>query len=108
MRRADAMDNLTDDAVPVAIARGYAAADPPLRARVIACLTRPLNLLGLFAVAAGAFARAAVLGAGGERILAMDDGARFTTEQIVELARFVEQVSPQALHQCLVLLALVR
>ena len=60
---------------------------------------RPLGSLGVAAVAAGAFT--VVLsrrGAGGLGV-AMADVAEFSKEQVAELARFVEQVSPEALQQ---------
>ena len=94
-------------AVPVAangraarlVARLYGSANQALRTRLVACLVRPLGPLGLAAVAAGAFT--AVLsrsGAGGLSV-AIGDVARFSKEQVTELARFVEQVQPEALLQ---------
>ena len=81
------------------MARIYASANLALRTRLIACLLRPLGSLGVAAVAAGAFT--IVLsrrGAGGLGV-AMADVAQFSKEQVAELARFVEQVSPEALQQ---------
>ena len=85
--------------VPRLIARLYAAADRPLRAKLVACMVRPLSSLGLVAVAAGAFSRFLFVVDRGGSGISIDDAARFTSEQIVELARFVEQVSPQALQR---------
>jgi len=81
------------------MARLYASANLALRTRLVACLVRPLGSLGVAAVAAGAFT--VVLsqrGAGGLGV-AMADVAEFSKEQVAELARFVEQVSPEALQQ---------
>ena len=81
------------------MARLYGSANLALRTRLIACLLRPLGSLGVAAVAAGAFT--VVLsrrGAGGLGV-AMADVADFSKEQVAELARFVEQVSPEALQQ---------
>ena len=81
------------------MARLYASANLALRTRLVACLLRPLGSLGVAAVAAGAFT--VVLsrrGAGGLGV-AMADVAEFSKEQVAELARFVEQVSPEALQQ---------
>jgi hypothetical protein len=81
------------------MARLYGSANLALRTRLVACLLRPLGSLGVAAVAAGAFT--VVLsrrGAGGLGV-AMADVAEFSKDQIVELARFVEQVSPEALQQ---------
>lgn len=81
------------------VSRVYGAAGAPLRARMLACLVRPLGSLGLMAVASGAFARflhrSGELGAG----VQLDDLGRYSNDQIFELARFVEQVSPEAIQQ---------
>jgi len=58
-------------------------------------LLRPLGPLARVAVASGAFA--GVLGRGVGQSL--DELARFSSEQVFELARFVEQVSPEALRR---------
>ncbi|HUP06555.1 MAG TPA: hypothetical protein VMU47_05350 [Caldimonas sp.] len=94
--------------VSAVIARAYVSADPTLKARMLECLTRPLGVLSLLGVAAGAFAQLLVLRVGSGSLSAIDVGARFTGDQIAELVRFVEQVSPPALHQCLGLLSLLR
>ncbi len=87
------------------IARLYGSANLALRTRFVACLIRPLSPLGLAAIGAGAFT---VLlsrrGAGGISI-AVADVAQFSKEQIAELARFVEQVSPEALAQVAAMVA---
>ena len=79
--------------------RLYAGAGAVQRSRIVATLVRPLGPLALVAVASGAFAgmldRAGALGAA----LPIDELADFTREQVFELARFVEQVSPDALQQ---------
>ena len=85
--------------VPRLIARLYAAADRPLRAKLVACMVSPLSSLGLAAVAAGAFSRYLFVGERTGRSISIDDAARYSSEQIAELARFVEQVSPEALHR---------
>ena len=81
---------------PRAIARLYACANRPLRVQLLACLLRPLSPLGLVAVAAGAFA--GLLHRDGIKV-AIDEVTLFSGEQIAELARFVEQVEPNALEQ---------
>jgi hypothetical protein len=81
------------------VCRLYGAATPALRARLVACLVKPLGTLGLVGVAAGAFG---VLlyrsGSEGARA-AMGDMAQFSNDQMFELVRFVEQVSPDALQE---------
>jgi len=79
--------------------RLYAGAGAVQRSRIVATLLRPLGPLALVAVASGAFAgllnRASTLGSA----LPIDELGHFTREQVFELARFVEQVSPDALQQ---------
>jgi two-component system OmpR family response regulator len=81
------------------VAHLYAAADPPLRTRLLACLLRPLGSLGLAATAAGAFAGLLQRSGAAAIPAALEDASRFSHDQIAELARFVEQVSPAALQQ---------
>ena len=107
------LDALTQDgartrssaAVPRLVSRLYAAANRPLRAKLLACLLRPLGPLGLVAIASGAFAGFLQRGGAASAAVAIDDAARFSREQIAELARFVEQVSPDALQQFASLIA---
>jgi len=87
---------------PRLVTRLYAGADRALRQRLLACLLAPLGPLGLAGVAAGAFAG---LLQHGRPAVAADDALRYTQDQILELARFVEQVSPQALQQVAELVA---
>ena len=79
--------------------RLYAGASAMQRSRIVVMLARPLGPLALVAVASGAFAglldRASALGAA----LTVDELSDFSREQVFELARFVEQVSPAALQQ---------
>ena len=79
--------------------RLYAGAGAVQRSRIVAALLRPLGPLALVAVASGAFAgllhRASALGSA----LPIDELGDFTREQVFELARFVEQASPDALQQ---------
>jgi hypothetical protein len=102
---AEAASARTLIAAPRLVSRLYAAANQPLRAKLIACLVRPLGPLGLVAVAAGAFAGLLRHGSNGGSTLVIDDVARYSKEQVYELARFVEQVSPQALQQVATLAA---
>ena len=81
------------------MARLYGSANLALRTRLVACLLRPLGSLGVAAVAAGAFTVVLSRRGAGGLGLAMADVAEFSKEQVAELARFVEQVSPEALQQ---------
>jgi hypothetical protein len=79
-------------------ARLYAGAGAVQRSRIVATLLKPLGPLALVAVASGAFAglldRMSAL-----RVRPIDELGHYTREQVFELARFVEQVSPDALRQ---------
>jgi hypothetical protein len=79
------------------ISRLYVAAHPQLRVRLLACLLRPLGPLATVGIAAGAFSMFLVRGGNDSARAALGDVARISNEQVVELARFVEQVSPEAL-----------
>ncbi len=78
--------------------RLYAGAGAVQRTRIVATLLRPLGPLAVVAVASGAFA-GLLTRLGSEALASAEELAEFTSEQIFELARFVEQVSPEALHQ---------
>ena len=85
--------------VPRLIAEVYGAAAQPLRAKLLECLLRPVGPMALVVIAAGAFG--GLLQRGGYRRLAvsLDDAARVSATQILELARFVEQCAPEAFQQ---------
>jgi hypothetical protein len=90
---------------PWLVSHLYALGDPALRSRLLGRLLQPLGTLGMAAVAAGAFAcfvqrRTAQ----GVRVV-LDDAQRYSAEQVLELARFVEQVNPEALQRVLQRLA---
>lgn len=87
---------------PRLVARVFAAANQPLRVRLLGCLMQPLGTLGIAGVAAGAFA--VFVGRDGSSITRVDieavaQVAQVTSRQVHELALFVEQVDPQALLQ---------
>ena len=90
---------LLADPTPRLIGRLYAASDRGLRAKLLACLLRPLSPLGRAAVAAGVFAQFVTSDSFESILSAMDEATRFSNDQIAELARFVQQVSPQALDR---------
>jgi hypothetical protein len=96
MTMVHAHGRVSSPTAPRMVARLYTCADRSLRVRLLECLLRPLSPLGLVAVAAGAFA--GLLHSDGIKV-AVDEAMRFSGEQIAELARFVEQVEPNALEQ---------
>lgn len=81
------------------VSRLYRAAGAPLRSKIIACLVRPLGSLSLAGVASGAFAGFLSGGADASAGVPIGDLAAYSADQIFELARFVEQASPDALQQ---------
>lgn len=87
------------------VSRLYGAASAPLRSRVLACLVRPLGSLGLVAVASGAFARLVYRGDEAGAGMSIGDLAGYSSTQVFELARFAEQVSPDAIRQVAELVA---
>jgi hypothetical protein len=91
--------------VPRLIAEVYAAAAGPLRARLLECLLRPVGPLALAGLAAGAFG--AFLHRGGSRRLAvsLDDAARISAHQVLDLAGFVAQIGPESFQQVAAVLA---
>jgi hypothetical protein len=91
--------------VPRLIAEVYAVAAAPLRARLLECLLRPVGPLALAGLAAGAFG--AFLHRGGSRRLAvsLDDAARISAHQVLDLAGFVAQIGPESFQQVAAVLA---
>ena len=78
--------------VPRLVSRLYRSADPAARAGMLTALMRPLSPLALAAVASGAFAGFVARRRGAPIDVGIDEANRFTSDQVLELARFVEQV----------------
>jgi hypothetical protein len=93
-------DDATRSAIPNSrlVARLFNAAGLPLRIRLLRCLMRPLGTLGAAGVAAGAFV-AFIDRRGVEAPIDAEAVSQVSSQQIHELASFVEQVDPQALLQ---------
>jgi len=77
------------------VCRLYRSADQSLRAKLLACLVRPLSPLGLVVVAAGAFAGFLRRGSVENLTGAIVDVAQYSSQQIFELASFVEPYFPR-------------
>jgi hypothetical protein len=88
--------------LPELIADAYRRAAAPLRRKLLEGLLRPVGSLALAAIASGAFSTFLLRGT---QSVTLDDVARITAEQFVELARFVDQVNPDVLQQILSMLA---
>jgi hypothetical protein len=80
------------------VSRIYRVANDRLRADMLAHLLRPLGLLGLAAVASGAFARLVRRDGLVPDTIAAEDIVRYSSEQIRELTLFVCDVDPDALQ----------
>jgi hypothetical protein len=80
------------------VVRLYAGMSTFQRSRLLMQLLRPLGPLARVAVASGAFAGLVSRGVGHSAVHALDL-ARFSSDQVFELARFVEQVSPEVLRR---------
>lgn len=90
---------------PRLVARLFTTAATPLRMRLLRCLMQPLGTLGTAGVAAGSFAAFLPRQRGVDPSIDPEAVARLSCEQVCELARFVEQVDPQALQQFAALVA---
>jgi len=83
----------------------FARAAPPQRVRLLNGLLRPVGPLALVAIAAGAFANLLPTSRWHIASASIDDAMRLTAGQVLELARYVEQKSPEAFMQLPELLA---
>jgi len=83
----------------------FAKAPPPQRVRLLNGLLRPVGPLALVAIAAGAFASLLPTTRWHVVSASLDDAMRLTAGQVLELARYVEQKSPEAFTQLPELLA---
>jgi len=79
------------------VADFFAKAPPPQRVRLSNGLLRPVGPLALVTVAAGAFAGLLPTQRWHAVTATLDDALRVTAHQVLELARYVEQKSPESL-----------
>ncbi len=83
--------------VPALVAALYDEAPAGLRQRLLNHLLRPVGPLALVAVAAGAFASLLPHGRWSGAQAQLDDVLRIRAEQVLDLARYVQQRSPEML-----------
>lgn len=74
----------------------FAKAPPPQRVRLLNGLLRPVGPLALVAIAAGAFGSLLPTPRWRGVSVTLDDAMRFSAGQVLELARYVEQKSPES------------
>jgi len=77
----------------------YAKVAPRQRVRLLNGLLRPVGPLALVAIGAGAFASLLPATRWHVANASLDDAMRVSAAQVLELARYVEQKSPEALLQ---------
>ena len=77
----------------------YAEALPLQRVSLLNNLLRPVGPLALVAIAAGAFANLLPDDRWRNASATLDDAMRLSASQVLELARYVEQKSPESLAQ---------
>jgi hypothetical protein len=83
--------------IPELVSAVYEEAPAPLRTQLLECLVRPLGPLALVAIAGGAFGHLLYRLRRDAVPISLDDAGRVTSEQVLELTRFVEQCNPDAL-----------
>lgn len=83
----------------------YLESAPPLRARLLECMLKPIRPLGLVAVAAGAFGGFLHRESWGSLSISIEEAVRYSADQVFELARYVEQFQPEAFQQVAGMLA---
>lgn len=85
--------------VPLYVSGVYREAPPTLRAQLIECLMRPMGALGLVAVAGGAFAALRQRHGWQTLQVTLDDAARITADQVMELSLYLQQATPEVFRQ---------
>jgi hypothetical protein len=83
--------------VPELVSQVYHQAPMRLRTKLLECLLRPVGPLALVTIAAGAFGRFLYRLRRNAMPISIEDAARITSDHVLELARYVEQCSPDAL-----------
>lgn len=87
------------------VASAVAETSLVLRARALRRLLMPVGPLALAVLAGGAFAKYVEYARWSRFSVSIDDAARVTSGQIVELVRYVEQSNPTVLEQVMVVLS---
>jgi len=85
--------------VPTLISHLYEQAPAAVRVRLLEQLLRPVGPLAMVAIAAGAFGRFVRRLGPDAAPIAHADAERISSSDVLHLARYVEQSSPELLHQ---------
>lgn len=91
--------------LPELIASAYRSATSTLRVQILERLLEPVGLLALVSLAAGAFGEFLRRGDYRRLVILPQDVARISAGQLLELARYVEQRSPETFGGIVQLLA---
>jgi len=85
--------------VPLYVAGVFREAPVDFRVQLVECLMRPMGALGLVAVANGVFA-AVRQRHGWDRLqVTLDDTARISADQVLELSTYLQQTAPDVFGQ---------
>jgi hypothetical protein len=91
--------------IPELIAEVYRTATSPLRVKLLECLLQPIGPLGLVAIAAGAFGEFLHRRNCIQLAVSPEDATRVSADQMLELARYVQQCNPETFQRLAALLA---
>ena len=83
--------------IPELVSAVYAESPAPVRTQLLECLVRPLGPLALVGIARGAFGHLLYCLRRDAAPISPRDTRRVTSEHVLELTRYVEQCSPDAL-----------
>jgi hypothetical protein len=83
--------------IPELVSALYQEAPATVRTKLLECLLGPVGPLAVVAIATGAFAHLLYRLRLNGTPVSLDDAARISSEHVLQLARFVEQCSPQVL-----------
>lgn len=85
--------------LPLWTAGLYREAGSELKARLMACLMRPMGALGLVAVAGGVFAAVRHRHGWSQLQVTPEDTQQITADHIFQLASYLQEAAPQAFVQ---------
>jgi len=85
--------------LPQLVSHIYETAPPPVRTKLLETLLRPVGPLALVAIAAGAFGHLLHRLTRDAMPISFEDTMRISSQHVLELARYVEQCSPELLQR---------
>lgn len=103
--RSDAADSKATALVPLYVSGVFREAPVGFRAELVQCLMRPVGALGLVAVAGGVFAGVRQRHGWAQLQVTIEDVARISADQVLELAAYLQQTTPEVFGQVGELLA---